>query len=47
MDSAFRQQFLGLELTLARRFATVEARPWGYFVHEVGNPGHWDANTAR
>ena len=47
MDSAFRQQFLGLDLTLARRFATVESRPWGYFVHEVGNPGHWDANTAR
>jgi GNAT superfamily N-acetyltransferase len=47
MDSAFRQQFLGLELTLARRFATVESRPWGYFVHEVGNPDHWDANTAR
>jgi GNAT superfamily N-acetyltransferase len=47
MDSAFRQQFLGLDLTLARRFATVESRPWGYFVHEVGNPDHWDANTAR
>ncbi|WP_375770494.1 GNAT family N-acetyltransferase [Archangium gephyra] len=47
MDSSLRQQFLGLDLTLARRFATVEARPWGYFVHEVGNPDHWDANTAR
>lgn len=47
MDSAFRQQFLELDLTLARRFATVESRPWGYFVHEVGNPNHWDANTAR
>jgi GNAT superfamily N-acetyltransferase len=47
MDSAFRQQFLELDLTLARRFATVESRPWGYFVHAVGNPDHWDANTAR
>lgn len=47
MDSSFRQQFLELDLTLARRFATVEPRPWGYFVHEVGNPSHRDANTAR
>ncbi|MCY1074129.1 GNAT family N-acetyltransferase [Archangium lansingense] len=47
MDSAFRQQFLELDLALARRFASVEARPWGYFVHDVGNPDHWDANTAR
>ncbi len=47
MDSGFRQQFLELDLALARRFATVEARPWGYFVHDVGNPDHWDANTTR
>jgi GNAT superfamily N-acetyltransferase len=47
MDSLFRQQFVDLDLTLARRFATVEARPWGQLVHEVGNPEHWEANTAR
>jgi GNAT superfamily N-acetyltransferase len=47
MDPRLRHQFHELGLSVTRRFANVEARPWGYLVHEKANPEHWDANTAR
>jgi GNAT superfamily N-acetyltransferase len=47
MNSRFRQQFHELGLSVTRRYAQVEARPWGHLVHNVENPEHWDANTAR
>lgn len=47
MDPRLRHQFHELGLSVTRRFAQVEARPWGHLVHNVANPDHWDANTAR
>lgn len=46
MESTHCADYVALTLATQRLFAEVEARPWGYLVHNAANREHHSANTA-